>query len=174
MLTSYSRGASPHSGAGPGGATAFRPALLWAPAPWSAPGHPLRLGAGQSTIRGERPMAEPRQDWKFGHIHTPDETWLGAAAEEPVLDPDLPIVDPHHHLWQRGDHRYLLDELLADLNTGHNIVATVFLECRSMYRAANAGSGRAEYRRGSDRHSRRSRPRPGLGHNFPRRSSRRC
>jgi len=91
-------------------------------------------------------MAEPRQDWKFGHIYTPDETWLRAAAEEPVLDPDLPIVDPHHHLWQRGDHRYFLDELLADLNTGHNIVATVFLECRSMYRAANTGSGRAEYR----------------------------
>ena len=92
-------------------------------------------------------MAEPRQDWKFGHIYTPDETWLGAAAEEPVLDPDLPIVDPHHHLWQRGDHRYFLDELLADLNTGHNIVATVFLECRSMYRAANtSGSGLAEYR----------------------------
>ena len=92
-------------------------------------------------------MAEPRQDWKFGHIYTPDETWLRAAAEEPVLDPDLPIVDPHHHLWQRGDHRYFLDELLADLNTGHNIVATVFLECRSMYRAANtSGSGLAEYR----------------------------
>src|SRR5205085_10913809 len=54
---------------------------------------------------------------------------------EPILDPELPIVDPHHHLWQRGDHRYFLDELLADLSTGHNVVATVFLECRSMYRA---------------------------------------
>ena len=65
-------------------------------------------------------MAEPRQDWKFGHIYTPDEAWLAAAADESVLEPDLPIVDPHHHLWQRGDHRYFLDELLADLNTGHN------------------------------------------------------
>src|SRR5947207_3492935 len=80
-------------------------------------------------------MAEPRQDWKFGHIYTPDEAWLATAAEESVLDPDLPIVDPHHHLWQRNDHRYFLDELLADLNTGHNVVATVFLEGRSMYRA---------------------------------------
>jgi L-fuconolactonase len=79
--------------------------------------------------------AIPRQNWQFGRIYTPDEAWLAQAALEPVLDPDLPIVDPHHHLWQRGDHRYLLDELLADLNTGHNVVATVFLECHSMYRA---------------------------------------
>jgi L-fuconolactonase len=77
----------------------------------------------------------PRQEWQFGRIYTPDEGWLAKAAPEPILDPELPIVDPHHHLWQRGDHRYFLDELLADLDTGHNVVATVFLECRSMYRA---------------------------------------
>src|SRR2546430_10215200 len=77
----------------------------------------------------------PRPSRQFGHIYTPDEAWLATAADESVLEPDLPIVDPHHHLWQRGDHRYFLDELLTDLNTGHNIVATVFLECRSMYRA---------------------------------------
>ena len=80
-------------------------------------------------------MATSRQEWQFGRIYTPDEAWLAQAAAEPILEPDLPIVDPHHHLWQRGDHRYLLDELLADLNTGHNIVATVFEECHSMYRA---------------------------------------
>ena len=79
-------------------------------------------------------MAEPRQNWQFGRIYTPDEAWLATAPSEPVLDPELPIVDPHHHLWQRGDHGYFLDELLADLNTGHSIVATVFLECHSMYR----------------------------------------
>jgi L-fuconolactonase len=77
----------------------------------------------------------PRQEWQFGRIYPPDEDWLATAAPEPVLDPDLPIVDPHHHLWQRGGHRYFLNELLADINTGHNIVATVFLECHSMYRA---------------------------------------
>jgi predicted TIM-barrel fold metal-dependent hydrolase len=74
---------------------------------------------------------------------------------EQILEPDLPIVDPHHHLWDRprgilrnlppSDHgfmdiineipRYLLDELLADLNTGHNILATVYMECGAMYRA---------------------------------------
>jgi hypothetical protein len=42
------------------------------------------------------------------------------------------IIDTHHHFWDRPDHRYLLDELLADLANGHNIDATVFLECRSM------------------------------------------
>jgi predicted TIM-barrel fold metal-dependent hydrolase len=51
------------------------------------------------------------------------------APPEPILDPDLPIIDTHHHFWDRAadrpGHRYLLDELLADLNTGHNIAATV-------------------------------------------------
>ena len=56
--------------------------------------------------------------------------WL-AQWQEAIIEPDLPIVDPHHHLWDVPDwHRYLLDELLADLNSGHNIVATVFLQCR--------------------------------------------
>jgi predicted TIM-barrel fold metal-dependent hydrolase len=52
-----------------------------------------------------------------------------------VLDPDLPIIDTHHHLWHRPDHRYLMDEFLADVRTGHNVVATVFVECHAMYRA---------------------------------------
>jgi predicted TIM-barrel fold metal-dependent hydrolase len=55
---------------------------------------------------------------------------------EDILEPDLPIVDPHHHLWDRGGWRYLLHELLDDLNTGHTIVATVFLQCRSMHKAS--------------------------------------
>src|SRR5690242_17730467 len=61
--------------------------------------------------------------------------WLDRWTEE-ILEPDLPIVDPHHHLWDRPGWPYFLPQLLADLNTGHNIVATVFLECRAMYRAA--------------------------------------
>ena len=76
----------------------------------------------------------PRQQWQFGRIYPPDEAWLATAPPEPILEPDLPIVDPHHHLWLRGGHRYLLDELLGDLNSGHNVVATVFEECHSMYR----------------------------------------
>jgi predicted TIM-barrel fold metal-dependent hydrolase len=62
-----------------------------------------------------------------------DEKWLG-KYREPILEPDLPIVDPHHHLWDRG-HRYLLDDLLVDTRSGHNIRSTVFLQCDSMYRA---------------------------------------
>src|SRR5579862_7824641 len=81
------------------------------------------------------PAAIARRDWQFGRIYNPDDGWLAGAGAEPVLEPELPIVDPHHHLWQRGDHRYLLNELCADLATGHNVVATVFLECHSMYRA---------------------------------------
>ena len=54
--------------------------------------------------------------------------WLDRWEEE-IIEPDLPIIDPHHHLWDRPGWRYLLDELLADLNSGHNIVATVFLQC---------------------------------------------
>jgi L-fuconolactonase len=77
-----------------------------------------------------------------------------APPLEAILEPDLPIVDPHHHLWDRAstltaparaEHdfdrmlrlspRYLLDELLADLNSGHNVRATVFVQCGAMYRA---------------------------------------
>ena len=47
-----------------------------------------------------------------------------------------PVIDPHHHLWDRPNHRYLLDDFLADVRTGHNIVATVFEECHTMYRAS--------------------------------------
>lgn len=61
--------------------------------------------------------------------------WL-ARRNEPILEPDLPIVDPHHHLWDRPTWRYMLEDLLADLNSGHNIVATVFVQCRAFYRAA--------------------------------------
>lgn len=77
---------------------------------------------------------------------------------EPILDPGLPIVDPHHHLWFRDaaildmidaapsltvaalsgtfrrHARYLFDEFLADLTSGHNVRATVYIEVGAMYR----------------------------------------
>lgn len=56
---------------------------------------------------------------------------------EEIIEPELPICDPHHHLWDYpGSSRYLLDELLADTGSGHNIESTVFVECGSFYRAA--------------------------------------
>ena len=61
--------------------------------------------------------------------------WLAKRPSEAALEPDLPIIDPHHHFWdtpQRG--HYFLPELLSDIGGGHNIVATVFLECHAMYR----------------------------------------
>lgn len=82
---------------------------------------------------------------------------------EPILEPDLPIIDPHHHLWDRSmfvgtsaivqpTHafqrvldfaaRYLLDEFLKDVNSGHNIKATVFLECHSMLKADGPSEAR--------------------------------
>ena len=59
--------------------------------------------------------------------------WLERRTE-PALEPDLPIIDPHHHLWQRPAWRYMLEDLLLDTGSGHNIVATVYMEARSMYR----------------------------------------
>jgi predicted TIM-barrel fold metal-dependent hydrolase len=61
------------------------------------------------------------------------EDWLN-RRKEPALEPELPIVDPHHHLWVRPGWRYMLDDFLADTGTGHNIVATVFVQANSMYR----------------------------------------
>ena len=63
-----------------------------------------------------------------------DTAWLAGHTED-ILEPDLPIVDPHHHLWIANGQPYLLPELLADLRSGHDIRATVFAECHAMYRA---------------------------------------
>lgn len=63
----------------------------------------------------------------------PDDLWLSSLQED-VLEPELPIIDPHHHLWVRNGYTYLMPEFAADLASGHNIVATVFAECHSMYR----------------------------------------
>jgi predicted TIM-barrel fold metal-dependent hydrolase len=60
--------------------------------------------------------------------------WLASTPEE-ALDPAQPIIDPHHHLWDRPGWRYLLDEFLADLRTGHDIRATVYVQARAMHRA---------------------------------------
>jgi L-fuconolactonase len=64
--------------------------------------------------------------------------WL-ALTQEPTLEPEIAICDPHHHFWDfRSERvpyqRYLLHELAADVNCGHNLRSTVFIEARSMYR----------------------------------------
>jgi predicted TIM-barrel fold metal-dependent hydrolase len=68
-----------------------------------------------------------------------DNDWL-ALTEEPTLEPEMPICDPHHHFWDFRTERipyqrYLLHELIADIGSGHNVRSTVFVEARAMYRA---------------------------------------
>ncbi len=58
-----------------------------------------------------------------------------AAYTEAALEPELPIIDAHHHMWDRPPERYAQDELLADFSTGHDIRASVFVECTAMFRA---------------------------------------
>lgn len=59
--------------------------------------------------------------------------WLALGREDPI-DPGPAIIDPHHHLWDYPEHRYLAGELLEDIAGGHRVVKTVFVECLSMYR----------------------------------------
>ena len=84
--------------------------------------------------------------------------WL-ALTQEPTLEPEIPICDPHHHFWDFRPERipyqrYLLHELVADVDCGHDVRSTVFIEARSMYRP----DGPAELRPG-----RRGRICPGAG-----------
>lgn len=120
---------------------------------------------------------EAESQWFQPHpADAPKLAWLARSKEEVILEPDLPIVDPHHHLWDAraplsevmrpvvdeagertsgGAHcatsrpggavdpaalgwqkRYTIDDVVADVvSGGHNIVATVFLECGAMFRA---------------------------------------
>jgi predicted TIM-barrel fold metal-dependent hydrolase len=76
-------------------------------------------------------MADEDDD---GHFLRLRPEWLGKRVEH-ILEPDLPIIDPHHHLWDWPQWRYLFADLLADLQSGHNIRQTVFVQCFAMYRA---------------------------------------
>src|SRR5262249_35863102 len=67
-----------------------------------------------------------------------DDTWLSKRVAEEFLDPDLPIVDPHHHLWDHANHRYMMPELLRDLAGGHRVEATVYIEASSSYETTGA------------------------------------
>lgn len=63
--------------------------------------------------------------------------WLASRHEDP-LDPDRMIVDAHHHLYDRPGHRYLFEDMLEDIASGHNVRATVHVQARSMYRTSGA------------------------------------
>lgn len=78
-------------------------------------------------------MANHQQERKPFHHPRVRPEWLATLTED-ILDPAQPIIDPHHHLWKARPDRYLLEDLVADLRTGHNVRATVFIQCRSEYR----------------------------------------
>jgi L-fuconolactonase len=73
---------------------------------------------------------------QFGRIFAVRGDWLIEQPVEPIIEPGIAIVDAHHHLWDYPNNRYLVDELAADLRSGHNIVATICLECNAMWRKA--------------------------------------
>ena len=91
----------------------------------SSGGARAQATAPANTGAAVNPPASPRY---------PDPAWLALRQEE-IIEPGLEIVDPHHHLWDRPGHRFLIEQLLADTGSGHNITQTVFIECGSMYRA---------------------------------------
>ncbi len=64
----------------------------------------------------------------------PRPEWLRLTSQA-ALEPDRPICDPHHHLWDRPDDPYFVEDFAADLQSGHNIVSAVFIECGSRYLA---------------------------------------
>ena len=75
----------------------------------------------------------------------PRSDWLAQITED-IIDPDRPIVDPHHHFWHDNPRRgygYLLEDLWADTSSGHNIVQTVFVECGADYREDGSEEMRA-------------------------------
>jgi predicted TIM-barrel fold metal-dependent hydrolase len=63
--------------------------------------------------------------------------WL-ASGTEAALEPDMPIVDAHHHFYDRPGWTYLLDEYLEDARSGHNITASVFMQALTRYRTTGA------------------------------------
>jgi predicted TIM-barrel fold metal-dependent hydrolase len=63
--------------------------------------------------------------------------WLALQREE-IIEPGLPIVDAHHHLWDHAGNRYFFSDLVADIASGHDIQATVAIECGAMYRQDGA------------------------------------
>jgi len=67
----------------------------------------------------------------------PRNEWLDRHREE-ILEPELPIVDPHHHLWEQDGNPYLLDDFAADLASGHRIEATVFVQAHYGYRRSGS------------------------------------
>jgi L-fuconolactonase len=78
-------------------------------------------------------------------MNNPDDS----AALEEILFPDLSIIDPHVHMWNRGGFDYFASELLADIQDGHKVEKTIYVECHMCYnndpREAFQPVGETEY-----------------------------
>ena len=69
-----------------------------------------------------------------------DLDWLAQVIED-IVDPERPIIDTHHHLWESPSMwgTYLLEDLWVDTGSGHNIEKTVFIDCHANYRESGPG-----------------------------------
>lgn len=90
----------------------------------------ITVAAAPNSTRSSRPA-------EFGRLVPPDSDWLATQQPGPILFPDLPIIDPHHHLWDAPGlsspgFRYMLDDYLQDADSGHNVIGTVYADCMSM------------------------------------------
>ncbi|HWA19172.1 MAG TPA: amidohydrolase family protein [Devosia sp.] len=97
------------------------------------------------------PQAAPPFRGNYYRMIPEARAWQGPFTEE-IIDPDLPIVDAHHHLQEDAKGRYLLHESVADMATGHNFIATVHVQAKSMLRAEGPAHlkdvGETEFARG--------------------------
>ena len=89
----------------------------------------IALSTGASGLMTSSAHAQTTSNWLS---LTPRPDWL-SLTKEAALEPELPIIDPHHHLWDRPNSRYLIEDVARD-TSGHNVRQTVFVECTSMYR----------------------------------------
>lgn len=67
-----------------------------------------------------------------GHILKDNAAWRGMLREE-IIDPERPIIDAHHHLWDKPGQTYLIREFFADAQSGHNLRGSVYIEGGSYY-----------------------------------------
>jgi L-fuconolactonase len=88
-------------------------------------------------IEAHRPATPPSGSSVFTATRAPRDDWLARAIAEPVIEPGMPIIDPHVHFWDhQSGYKYFLPEFARDVaESGHDVEASVFIECHAMYRA---------------------------------------
>ena len=107
--------------------------VLCTPLPSSIPGWPSP----------PHPTTPDRAPFACGQVQVRHDTWQTSGGPEEILEPELPIIDPHHHYWDKHPSRhfvsrYMIEELAADVNCGHNVVSTVYMQ------STTAGWARAD------------------------------